>query len=58
LKVCTRCGSQNDDSLKYCTNCNSVLPNIPAASHAPAVPDVVMERYNQLKEAGDMVVNG
>jgi len=58
LKVCTRCGAQNSDDKKYCVNCQAVLPNIPAASRSPKPPEIVMERYNQLKEAGDMVLNG
>lgn len=58
MKICTRCGAQNQDNLKYCTSCNSVLPNIPAATQFPKAPDYVMERYSQLKEAGELVLSG
>lgn len=58
MKLCTRCGAQNPDNLNYCANCNSVLPNIPAATQSPKPPDKVMERYNQLKEASDLVLTG
>jgi len=58
LKVCTRCGTQNPDHKNYCENCNSVLPAIPASAQSPKTPDVVLERYNQLREAADLVMNG
>lgn len=57
MKVCTKCGAQNSDSQKYCISCQSVLPNIPSVQVITA-PDKVMERYNQLKEAADMVLSG
>lgn len=58
MKVCTRCGAQNPDNKKYCVNCQAVLPNIPSATQSPKLPETVMERYYQLREAGDLVVNG
>ncbi|MCD4783426.1 MAG: zinc ribbon domain-containing protein [Candidatus Eremiobacteraeota bacterium] len=58
MKVCTRCGAQNQENKKYCVNCQAVLPNIPAATQSPKLSETVMERYYQLKEAGDLVLNG
>ena len=58
MKVCTRCGTQNPDNKNYCVNCNAALPAIPASAQVPKVPSFVMERYNQLREAADLVING
>lgn len=58
MKICTRCGTQNPDNKNYCVNCNSALPAIPASAQVPKSPSFVMERYNQLKEAADLVMNG
>lgn len=58
MKVCTRCGTQNPDNKNYCVNCNAALPAIPASAQVPKSQSAVMERYNQLREAADMVING
>ncbi|MCE1246618.1 MAG: hypothetical protein LWY06_08240 [Firmicutes bacterium] len=58
MKVCTRCGAQNSDMQKYCSNCQAVLPNIPSGTQMSIESETVMERYNQLKEAAEMVLCG
>lgn len=59
MKVCTRCGAQNEDSSRHCTQCNAVLPNISSSvTQVPKPPDKVYERYEHLREAGEKVLEG
>lgn len=58
MLVCTRCGTENSDGTRFCTNCQAALPQIPAGTQVARPPDKVTDRYNQLKEASDKVLNG
>jgi hypothetical protein len=58
LLVCVKCGTQNPDGMNYCTKCKSQLPRIPHTAQVHRDPEKVMERYNQLKEAADMMKSG
>lgn len=59
MKVCTRCGTENLDASRFCSNCNAALPQIIADAQAGGVlASKVMERYYQLKDAAEKVKNG
>ncbi len=51
MLVCVRCGTENTEGVKFCINCQSVLPQIPAASRPPSTPEMIMDRFYQVEEA-------
>lgn len=53
--ICTKCGAQNPDGVKFCESCQNPMPQI---SSVLVDNPKVMERYLQLKEAADAVKNG
>lgn len=57
MLICVRCGQQNAEGQHFCQSCNAVLPRISESVSAPT-PERINVHYNQLKEAGDKVLNG
>jgi len=54
--ICIKCGGSNPDSVNYCESCGAALPKMPQSHVAP--PQQVNERFNQLRDAGEKVING
>lgn len=58
MLVCIRCGTENQDGTKFCSNCQAALPQIPAASQMPRDPEKIMDRYHQVEDAVNSVKSG
>ncbi len=49
---CTKCGTKNDDTARFCTSCGAPIGSSPEVALAPAVPARLRRIRSQKKIAG------